>query len=246
VRHVVSGHRGHREDRDAAGAVEVDGLFVPRRKIAVQGPGVAQVRGDLVHRDRDFLHGIREGRHVRQEDEHPLSLDPEMLGHGQRHVRHEQTFDDRVGRRVNEHDRAGQNAGLLEGAAELEVLVVLEANAAQDDDVRIGAHPDARQQVVVGLAGRREYGKLLALDERVEDIDHGHARFDEIARDDTLHRVDGGAADIDPREGGQRRTPIDGFARTVEDPPQDRVSEDRLHRMSEKTHLVARGYAPRA
>ena len=134
---------------------------------------------------------------------------------------------------MDEHHGAGEGAGLVERVAEVEVVVVLEAHAAEDDHVRLGLQRDARQQLVVGLAGLGEDRELLRLDERVEDVDHRDVRAHHVARDDALGGVDGRAADVDEvvAEGGAL---VARVAAAVEDAAEQVVGEGDLHRAAEE------------
>jgi hypothetical protein len=60
-------------------------------------------------------------------------------------------------------------------AEEVEI-VVDQAEPSEDHDVRLGLDADPGQQAVVGFARDREDRDLLALHERIEDIDHGTCR----------------------------------------------------------------------
>ena len=98
--------------------------------------------------DADLLHRVGVGGHVGQQHEHALVLlDRELLGDRQRHVRHEQALDDRVGGLVDEHHRAVEDAVLLERGPEEVVVVEDQTHAAEDHDVGVGLEADARQQL---------------------------------------------------------------------------------------------------
>ena len=236
VRHVVAGHGGHGKDGDGAGALEVDGLLVTGGELGVEVAGIATVGGDLLHGDGDFLHRIGEGGHVREQDEDALALEGELLGHGQRDVRHEHALHHGVGRGVDEHHGAREGAGGVKLVAEGEVVVVLQAHTAQDDHIDLGLEGDAGEELIIGLAGAGEDGELLALDEGVEDIDHRDAGAHHVTRNDTLGGVDRRRADV----GGVHRqlgAVVTRLGRAGEDAAEELIAEGHLHRVAQEAHL---------
>ena len=171
--------------------VEVHGLLVAGRELAVEVAGVAAVGRDLLHGDGDLLQRVGEVGHVGQQHEHALALRgrtarrrPGTMSGTSRHstTGSAAVWTKRIGAR--------ERALLLERVAEEQVVVVLEAHAAEDDDVDLGLQGDAGQQRVVRLARDREDRQLLRLDQRVEHVDHRDAGADHVARDDALGRVD--------------------------------------------------------
>ena len=177
---VVAGHRDARQDGHRAGALQVHGLFVSAGQLGVKVAGISPVRRDLLHRDGDFFQRVAEGGHVGQQREHPLALEGELLTHRQAKVGHQKTLDDGVGGRVDEEDRPPQDAALFERAAESQVVVVPQAHAAQDDDVGVRLEADAGEEVVVRLSGDGEDRQLLALHQRIEDVNHRDAGLDHL------------------------------------------------------------------
>ena len=104
--------------------------------------------------------------------EHAATRLGKPFRHGKGHVRDEEAFNHRVRRLVDEHDDSVHHAARLEGLFEEGVVVELEPHPAEDDDVRLGLHPDAGQDLVVRLPRDREYGQLLAYHQRVEHVNH--------------------------------------------------------------------------
>ena len=88
VCHVVAGHGGHAQNGDRPRALKVHGLFIPGCQAAVQVAGIAAVGGHLLHGDGHFLLRVGEVGHIRQQHQHPLAVQRELLRHGQRHIRH--------------------------------------------------------------------------------------------------------------------------------------------------------------
>ena len=146
---------------------------------------------------------------------------------------------------MHEHDRPDQGALVLEGVAEEEIVVVFQSHAAEDDDVDLGLHGDAGKKFVVRFAGDGEDRQLLGFDERVEDVDHGNAGTDHVARDDTPGRVDGGAADV-IGFALKGRASVAGLSAAVEDAAQEVVAEGDLHVAAKELDLVVGGDAPGA
>ena len=146
---------------------------------------------------------------------------------------------------MDEHDRAAHRAALFERVAEEEVVVVFQTHAAEDDDVDLRLHGDAGEQLVVGLAGDGEDGQLLALDERVEHVDHRDAGADHALGHDALGGVDGGTADGD-HIFGQRGAVVARHARAVEHAPEQVVGKRDHHGPPEEAHGVGRADALRA
>ena len=233
VRHVVAGHRRHRENRYRARAVEVYRLLVACGELGVEVARIAAVRGNLLHRDRDFLHRVGERRHVGEKNENILALKRELLGDRERDIGDENALDRRVCRRVDEHDSLRKRARLVERRAELEVLVVLEPHAADDDYVRVCLQRDAGEKFVVGFAGLCENRELLRDDERVEEVDHRDVRLHHAVRHDALRRVDRRLPDgrgvlVD------RRASVARNGGAGERAAEKRLGEGHLHRLAEE------------
>ena len=237
VGHIVAGHGGHAQNGDGACVAEVHGLFIAGRQTAVQVAGVTAVGGHLFHGDGHFLLGVGVVGHIRQQHQHPLSGQRELLRHGQRHIRHQCAFHGGVRGGVNEHHRAAHGAALFQRVPEEQIVVVFQSHAAQHDHVHLRLHGDAGQQLVIGLAGHGEDRQLLALHQRVEHVDHGDAGADHLVGYDTLGRVHGGAADGDHvlRQG---RAVVTGHTRAVEDAAQQVVGEGHHHRAAQKTDRI--------
>src|SRR5262249_53846287 len=104
-----------------------------------------------------------------------------------------------------------------------------------------GLDGDARQQLIVGFARHREDGDLLAFDQAVEDVDHGHVSVDHFRWDGARHRIDGGPADVDLAIARQVGTPIDRLAVTAEHAAEDVRGVGYLGRVPEETHRGLRG-----
>ena len=234
---VVAGHGGDAQDGDGARAVEVNGLLIPGSQAAVEVAGVAAVGGHLFHGDGHFLLGVGVVGHIGQQHQDLLALQGELLGHGQGHIGHQGALDDGVRGGVDEHHRAAHGAAPLQGVPEEEVVVILEAHAAQDDDVNLGLHGDPGQQLVVGLAGHREDGQLLALHQGVEEVDHGDAGADHVLGHNAAGGVHRRAADGD-HVLGEGRAVVPGDAGAVKDPPQEVLAEGHHHGSSQKPHGV--------
>ncbi len=141
---------------------------------------------------------------------------------------------------MDEHDGPAHSPALLQRIAEVEIVVILQSHAAKDDQIDLGLHGDAGKQLVVWLAADTENRELLALDQRVEDVDHRNTGPDHGLRSDTLGRVDRWAADGD-HVVGQGRTLVPRFAGTIEDATKQRVRIGDLHGMPEEADFVPRG-----
>ena len=242
VRHrvgdVVARHRGHRQNRDRTGAVEVHRLLVAAGQLAVEIARITAGRRNLLHRNRDLLERVGEVGHVGQETEHPLALERVLFGDREAHIRHHQALHDRVRRGVDEHHRARQRAVFVERALEGEVVVVLDPHAAEDDHIDLRLQGDAGEQFVVGFARDREDRQLLRFDQRVEDVDHRDVRADHVPRNDTLGRVDRRTADVN--HVGEHFGPVvPRGAAAGEHTPEQRLGAGNLHRTAEETDLVA-------
>ena len=192
-----------------------------------------------------WFQAVGEVRHVGQEHQHALALQREPLGDRQGNVRHEDALDDGVRGGVHEEDRSRQGTALLQGVPEVEVVVVLQTDAAEDDEIDLGLHGDPCQQRIVGLTGDAEYGQLLGLHEAVEDIDHRDVRPDHILRDDPPRGVDRRTGDLDEvlLQGG---AVVPRGSTSVKDAPHQVLGEGYLHGMPEEDDLVAGGHAASA
>ena len=146
---------------------------------------------------------------------------------------------------MDEHHRAAHRAALFQRVPEEQIVVVLQAHAAQHDHVHLRLHGDAGQQLVIGLAGHGEDRQLLTLHQRVEHVDHGDAGADHLVGHDTPGRVHGRPADGDHvlRQG---RAVVPGHARAVEDAAQQVIGEGHHHGPSQKPHRVGGAHALRA
>ena len=237
VGHVVAGHGGNAQDGDGARALEVHGLFIAGGQAAVQIARVAAVGGHLFHGDGHFLLRVGVVGHIRQQHQHALSGQGELLRHGQGHIGHQGALHGGVGGGVDEHHRAAHGAALFQGVPEVQIVVVLQAHAAQDDHVHLGLHGDAGEQLVIRLAGHGEDGQLLAFHQGVEHVDHGDTGADQLVGHDTLGRVHGGAADGDHilRQSG---AVVPGDTGAVEDAAQQVVGEGHHHGAAQETDRV--------
>ena len=235
--HVVAGHGGNAQDGDGARALKVHGLFIAGGQAAVQIARVAAVGGHLFHGDGHFLLGVGVVGHIRQQHQDPLSGQGELLRHGQGHIGHQGALHGGVGGGVDEHHRAAHGTALFQGVPEVQIVVVLQAHAAQDDHVHLGLHGAAGEQLVIRLAGHGEDGQLLAFHQGVEHVDHGDTGADQLVGHDTLGRVHGGAADGDHvlRQGG---AVVPGDPGAVEDAAQQVVGEGHHHGAAQETDRV--------
>ncbi len=237
MRHVAARHGGDRQDGQGAALAIVGGLLVAARHLRVQVAHVASVGRHGLHGDADFLHGIGIGGHVRQQHEHALAFfQRELLRHSQGHVRHQQSLHHRVRGQVHEHHRPREDAGVLEGTAEVVVIVEDQAQAAENDDVGVRLDTDACEELVVRLAGDREDRDLLALGEGVEDVDHRHIRADHLRGQHTPCRIDRRAAGGHLGLGGELRPSVEQVAIAAEDPAEDVGRVGGAHGMPEKLH----------
>ena len=237
--HVIAGHGGDSQDGNGACAVEVHRLFVAACQLAVKVAGITAVGRDLFHGNGDFFHGIGEVGHIGQQHEDALVFQRVRFCDGKAHIRHQQTFHNGVGCRVDEHDRTGESAVFIQRIAEEQVVVILHAHTAEDDHIHFRLHGNPSQQFVVGFPGGGEDRQFLGFDQRIEEVDHGDPGTDHLAGDDTLRRVDGRSADLNEFifDGG---THIAGLAGTGEDPPQQVFGAGDFHGLTEEPHFVAR------
>ena len=143
VGHVIAGHGGYTKDGDGAGILKVNGLFIAGSQTAVKVTRIATVRRHLLHGDGHFLLRVCVVGHIGQEDQHPLAVQRKLLGHGQSQVRHQGTFHRGVGGGVNKHHRAAHGTALFQGIPEKQIVIVLQAHAAQDNHIHLRLHGNA-------------------------------------------------------------------------------------------------------
>ncbi len=131
---------------------------------------------------------------------------------------------------------------MAQGVAELHVIVIFQAHAAEDDDIDLRLHGDPGQELVVRLAGDGEDRQLLAFHQSIEHVDHRDTGADHLLRKDTPCRVEGRAADGDHvfRKG---RAVVPRNARAVKDTAQQVIREGDHHRSAEEAHRVRRADA---
>ena len=159
-----------------------------------------------------------------------------MLSRGQRAARGHYSFDDRVVREVQEHYDARENAGLLEGAAEVVRDVVLDAHRREDDsvvaagDVRLS--DDLHGELVVAHAGAGEDRELLSLYEGAETVDRRDSGADVVARVLTGDRVYRHAVDVDALFGADVAETVDRSAGAVKDTTEHIARDGQLERVT--------------
>ncbi len=95
---IVAGHRCHREDGDRAGTFEITGFLVAHGQLGIQITQVAAGGRNALQRNADLFHGVRIGRHIRQQHQHPLTfLNSVLFSYRQGHIRNRQPFYNWVG-----------------------------------------------------------------------------------------------------------------------------------------------------
>ena len=197
---------GHRQDRDlrhrALAALDDAGPLIQAGQIGIQVAGEALSAGDLALGGREFAQGLAVACHIGQDDQHIfIQVKRQILGHRQRGTRGDDTLDDRVIGKVQQHDNALHRAAALEALTEVGGHIVLDAHGGKDDG-KIGAighaglTDDLNGQLVMLHAGAGEDWQLLAADQRGQTVDGGNAGVDVVAGVNADDGVDGRAVDI--------------------------------------------------
>ena len=162
------------------------GLLVDLRQVGVQGAGHGVLRGNLVHTVAHYRESIGVEGHVGQQHEDFLVLvHGKILGGGQGHVRYQQTLHGRLLGGVDEADNLVQCTCALEHVLEVEVIVVGESHAAEDDLVHVrteGHHAEGHHghHLVVGLVRVGEERNLLSRYQRVVQVDTGDTGWNQL------------------------------------------------------------------
>ena len=115
------------------------------------------------------------------------------------------------------------------------IIIEDQTEPAEHHDIGVGLDTDTRQQLIVGLAGHREDGDLLTLDQGIEHVDHRHIGTDHLRREVAAHRVDRRAADVQLRVSRQVRARIQRLAVAAKNPAQDIGRIGHPHRVTEET-----------
>ncbi|KAF5049257.1 hypothetical protein DSECCO2_441700 [anaerobic digester metagenome] len=143
---------------------------------------------------------------------------------------------------MDEHDCSAHGTAGFKRILEEQVVIKFQTHAAQNDEVDFGLHGNSCKQLVVRLTAYRENRKLLALDQRIEHIDHGNTGSDHVPGNDALGRIDRRTTDID-HVVGQTRSVVTRRTGTVEYTPQEVFGVGNAHRNSQKTHLIPGRYS---
>jgi hypothetical protein len=131
------------------------------------------------------------------------------------------------------------HAGVLYVLAEIVVFIVLQANPTDDDDVRIGLGSNIGQEAIVGLPSPCENGNFLGPNQRVENVNHGHAGTDHLLGNQSFDGIDGGARHPD-QISHQLRPTINWPTGSGINATKHIRRETHLHRPAEKTNLTVR------
>ena len=138
---------------------------------------------------------------------------------------------------MNKHHRAAHGTALFQGIPEKQIVIVLQAHAAQDNHIHLRLHGNAGEQLVVWLSGHGEDGQLLTLHQGVEYIDHGDTGADHFIGNGTLGWVHGWAADGDHIL-GQGGSAIAGHTGAVKNAAQQMIREGYHHRPAQKADRI--------
>jgi len=175
MRDIVAWHSGYRKNGDRTLVGEVNRLLVARSKLAIQVARIAAVRRNLFLRDGNFLHAVRKVRHIGEQHEDVLSLQCKLFCDSKRKVRNLDAFYRRVRRSVHEHDCLAQGAAFLKRVLKVQVVIIFQAHAAQNNHIYLSLHGNTCKQLVVRFAAYGKNRELLAHHERIEHVDHRNA-----------------------------------------------------------------------
>ena len=231
---------GHRQDRDlgdrARAALEDAGPLVQACEVGIEVAREALAAGDLALGGGELPHGFTVACHIGQDDQHVFAkVKSQVFGHGQGCTRGDDALDDRVIRKVQQHDDAVHRVGADKRIAEVFGDVVLDTHRGKDDR-EVGAIGDRSLlddldgQLVVLHAGAREDRQLLAADQGGQAVDGRDAGADIVARIDAADRVDRRAVDIAAGDRVDRAEPVDRPAQTVQHPAEQFGAEIDGHR----------------
>ena len=120
----------------------------------------------------------------------------EILGCRECHVGDEQTLHSGVLGGIDEGDDAVQRAGIGEGVAEEEVVVIGHTHTSQDNLVGLGTQCHHGHHLVEGLVGVGKEGNLLSAHQGIVEVDTGNTCGNEFAGLLAPHGIHAGTSDF--------------------------------------------------
>ena len=177
-----------------------------------------------------------------------------ILSCRQRTARCQDTLDDRVIRKVEEHDNLLQNTGLIKRTAEIFGHIVLCAHGGKHNAKLLftfiadsGLTRNLHGKLIVLHAGTGEDRQLLATDQRHQRVNGRDARVDIVLRVHTGNRVDWRAVDVGTGNWVDIAQPVNRAAGAVKHAAQQFGGKGKLHRMALQARTrIVKGDAARA
>src|SRR5699024_5257229 len=132
---IIVRHGQNRNLRDRTGSTAYNArALIEGGELAVQIAGVTLSGRNLSLAGGDLAHRLAEGGDICQNNQNVHALfESQVFGRGERHLRRDQTFHDRVIGQVQEHYHVVGYAALLKGTAEELRHVVFDAHRREDD-----------------------------------------------------------------------------------------------------------------
>ena len=240
LRHGQNGDHGH-----GTGAAQLAARpLIHGGKVRIQVAGIAAAAGDLLPGGGYLPQRLGVVGDIRQDHQHVHSLfKGQILGGGEGHTGRGDTFHGRVVGQIGEQHRPVDGAG----AAELgdEVLRLLEGDADGGEHhgegggviQHLGLPGDLSRQPGVGQTGSGENGQLLATHQRIQTVDGGDARLDELIGVVTGGGIHRQTVDVQILLRQQSGAAVDGLAHAVKDTAQHIFGHCQLQGMPQKTDL---------
>ena len=159
-----------------------------------------------------------------------------ILGGRQGHVRYQQALHGGLLGGIDEADNLVQGTGILEHVLEIQVVIVRESHAAEDDLVHIGAEGHHGHDLVVGLVRVGEEGYFLSRYEGIVQVNAGDTGGNQLRGLLPLVGVDRRASDVAALSLDLRAS-VDGVAVGIEKASCQLVADVEGGRLAEECHL---------
>ncbi|MPM66322.1 hypothetical protein SDC9_113229 [bioreactor metagenome] len=245
MRYVVFRHGENRNHRDGTRvATDSARSFIHAGKVGIQIAGVAAPSGDFFSGSGDFAKGFCVIRNVRDDNQHVhAKLICQIFRCGDRHARGRDAFDGGIIREIDKRNRLFNCARLSKIADEEIRFFKRDADRGKHDgEILIRAkHPclarNLRGEVSMRQAGAGEHRQFLSANQRVEPVDRGDTRLNELAGVISRGGVHGRTVDVQVLFRNQRRPFVDGLAHAVKDSAEHIGSNVQLNALAEKSCL---------
>ena len=247
LRHSQDGNHG-----DGAGTAHLaPGTLIHGGKVGIQVAGIAAAPRNLLACRGHLAQCLGVVGDVGHDDQHVhIAVERQVLSGSQRHTRRGDTLNGGVRRQVDKQHGAVDGTGAAEvGDKEIRFLKGNADSGEHDGKAAVGAAHLCLPRNLGGKVGVRqtgagEDGQFLPAHQRIQSVDGGYTRLNELGGVVAGGGVDGGAVDIQRllrQDGG---TVVDDLPHAVEHAPQHMLGHRQLNAVSGETHLGFRQVQP--